>query len=265
MTALLFARREGSGPPLIILHGLFGSSRNWAAQARQLGERWRVSALDLRNHGNSPWRDNMSYPAMAGDVLHHLDTAGYPEVVLVGHSMGGKAAMALSLMAPERVSALVVVDMAPVAYTSRLDAYASGLDAYVEAMQAVDLSGITRRGEVDRALSEAVPDPNLRGFLLQNLVAEDGRFHWRLNLAVLGQEMASIMGFPEDLAAASYQGPVCFISGEQSPFVQPGHRALIASMFPKAEFAPIAGAGHWVHAEAPDAFMQSLTGFLDRH
>jgi pimeloyl-ACP methyl ester carboxylesterase len=200
----------------------------------------------------------MSYPAMAGDVLHHLDTAGYPEVVLVGHSMGGKAAMALSLMAPERVSALVVVDIAPVVY-------AAGLDDYVEVMQAVDLSGITRRGEVDLALSEAVPDPNLRGFLLQNLVAEDGRFHWRLNLAVLGQEMASIMGFPEDLAAASYQGPVCFISGEQSPFVQPGHRALIASMFPEAEFAPIAGAGHWVHAEAPDAFMQSLTGFLDRH
>ena len=257
-TALLFARSEGSGPPLIILHGLFGSSLNWAAQARQLGERWSVSALDLRNHGNSPWRDGMDYQAMAGDVLRYLDTAGYPEVVLVGHSMGGKAAMALSLMAPERVSALVVVDMAPVAY-------ASGLDVYVEAMQAVDLSGITRRGEVDRALSEAVPDPNLRGFLLQNLVAENGRFHWRLNLAVLGQEMASIMGFPEELTTASYAGPVCFISGEQSPYVQPGHRALIASMFPKAEFAPLAGAGHWVHAEAPEAFMQSLTGFLNRH
>ena len=257
-TALLFARSEGSGPPLIILHGLFGSSRNWAAQARQLGERWSVSALDLRNHGNSPWRDGMDYQAMAGDVLRYLDTAGYPEVVLVGHSMGGKAAMALSLMAPERVSALVVVDMAPVAY-------ASGLDVYVEAMQAVDLSGITRRGEVDRALSEAVPDPNLRGFLLQNLVAENGRFHWRHNHAVLGQEMASIMGFPEELTTASYAGPVCFISGEQSPYVQPGHRALIASMFPKAEFAPLAGAGHWVHAEAPEAFMQSLTGFLNRH
>ncbi len=262
MTALsalaLEAERSGQGAPVILLHGLFGSASNWRTVTKALAGRYSVHALDLRNHGASPWSDEMSYQAMAEDLRAYLAAQALGPVVLVGHSMGGKAAMALSLMAPDRVSALVVVDMAPVAY-------ASGLDAYVEAMQAVDLSGITRRGEVDRALSEAVPDPNLRGFLLQNLVAENGRFHWRLNLAVLGQEMASIMGFPEALTTASYQGPVCFISGEQSPFVQPGHRALIASMFPKAEFASIAGAGHWVHAEAPDAFMQSLTGFLDRH
>lgn len=253
----LFARCEGSGPPLVILHGLFGSSRNWASQSRQLAADWQVAALDVRNHGDSPWSEDMSYRAMAGDVLAYLDRAGLSDAVMLGHSMGGKAAMATALLAPERVCALVVVDMAPVRYVS-------GLERYVAAMQAVDLNGMTRRAEVDRAMSAAVPDRNLRSFLLQNLVSEQQNFHWRLNLDVLGRSLSQIMDFPEDLAALRYDGPACFISGAASPYVGEAQLPAIRRLFPQATFDAIAGAGHWVHAEAPDVFMQSLKGFLNR-
>jgi len=253
----LFARCEGSGPPLVILHGLFGSSRNWASQSRRLAARWQVAALDLRNHGESPWSAEMSYTAMAGDVVSYLDAAGLAEAVVLGHSMGGKAAMAAALSTPARLRALVVVDMAPVRY-------ASGLEQYVEAMRAVDLRGATRRAEVDRALSEAVPDRDLRGFLLQNLVSEDRQFRWRLNLEALGRNMSEIMDFPEDLLARRYDGPACFIYGAASPYVGIERQAAIRRLFPAADFVPIAGAGHWVHAEAPEAFMTALEGFLDR-
>lgn len=253
----LFARREGKGPPLVILHGLFGSSRNWSSQSRLLAASWQVSALDVRNHGESPWSEDMSYPAMAGDVLAYLDAAGLTDAVVLGHSMGGKAAMATALLAPSRVRALVVVDMAPVRY-------ASGMERYVDAMQAVDLTGLTRRTEVDRALSDTVPDRNLRAFLLQNLLVEGQRLRWRLNLDVLGRRMAQIMDFPEELAGRRYDGPSCFISGAASPYVGDNQHAAIRRFFPQAAFDAIPGAGHWVHAEAPEAFMQSLTAFLNR-
>jgi pimeloyl-ACP methyl ester carboxylesterase len=253
----LFARCEGSGPPLVILHGLFGSSRNWASQSRRLAATWQVCALDLRNHGDSPWAEDMSYPAMADDILAYLDRAGFSQAVILGHSMGGKAAMAAALTAPERVRALVVVDMAPVRY-------ASGMERYVDAMQAVELRGVTRRADVDRAMSEAVPERALRAFLLQNLVAEKPIFRWRLNLDVLGRSMAEIVDFPKDFPAKRYDGPAAFIYGEASPYVGPDRAPEIERLFPAADLLSVAGAGHWVHAEAPEAFMVALESFLDR-
>lgn len=254
MAVELAATEQGKGPPLVMLHGLFGSARNWASIAKRLAERRRVFALDMRNHGASPWADDMDYGAMAEDVCAFLDAAGLDRTALLGHSMGGKAAMLAALRHPGRIERLVVVDVAPAAYRPVLG-------AYVEAMQAVDLAGCTRRAEVDAQLRPAVPDPAVRQFLLQNLVAEDGRLRWRLNLDAIGRAMPAISGFPEP-PDRSYDGPALFVAGGRSDYVRPEHEATIRRLFPRATVARVEDAGHWVHAEQPDAFLRTVEPFL---
>jgi pimeloyl-ACP methyl ester carboxylesterase len=245
----------GAGPPLVVLHGLFGSGRNWASIARQLGESHRVFTLDLRNHGESPWAETMSYPEMAEDVAAFLTHNGLDGATVLGHSMGGKAAMVLALDQGERVGRLIVVDIAPVAYRhSHLD--------LIEAMRAVDLDAVSRRGEVDAALADAVPDPGLRAFLLHNLVSEAGRLRWRINLAALGDNMASLIGYPGDLDGNQYAGPALFLAGADSDYLGAEHSPRIRSLCPAAEIDAIAGAGHWVHAEQPRAFLARVQAFL---
>ncbi|MEM7171299.1 MAG: alpha/beta fold hydrolase [Pseudomonadota bacterium] len=258
MTAVaLFGRQQGQGPPIVILHGLFGASRNWSQVLGRLAPDWTAAALDLRNHGQSPWSNDMSYGAMAEDLLAYMDGQGWSQAVLLGHSMGGKAAMALALTAPERVRALVVVDMAP-------RAYESGLDRYIHALTELDLTGLTRRGEVDQALAPTVPEKGLRDFLLQNLLWDRDHFTWRLNLAVLERAMADLVDFPEDLQARCFAGPAHFISGARSDYVREGDRPHIRKLFPKAGFQVVPEAGHWVHAEAPEPFFAALSSYLAR-
>jgi pimeloyl-ACP methyl ester carboxylesterase len=245
----------GAGPPLIVLHGLFGSSRNWAGIARQLGETHRVFTLDLRNHGASPWAETMTYREMAADVAAFLAGHGLEGATVLGHSMGGKTAMLLALERGDLVGRLIVVDIAPVAYGhSHLP--------HIEAMRAVDLSSAARRGEVDRALQDAVPDPGLRGFLLHNLASEEGRLRWRINLAGLGDNMDALIGYPDDLEGLGYNGPTLFLAGATSDYLQTAHHAKIRTLFPAAEIDAIADAGHWVHAEQPQAFLARLRTFL---
>lgn len=254
--ALALAHQEaGSGPPLVILHGLFGSGRNWTRVARQLGAAWQVYALDLRNHGESPWSDDVSYSAMAGDVLAFLDRQGIGQATVVGHSMGGKTAMALALEHPERVRDLVVVDIAP----SR---YALAFQAYVDAMQALDLSSLSRRAEADAGLQSAVPDSGIRAFLLQNLIVKDGHLSWRLNLPALSAGMPSISAFPDELSERSYGGRSLFLGGGLSDYIRLEHHAVIARLFPKASIEMVPGVGHWIHAEAPEAFLAHLDAFF---
>ncbi|MGQ9366055.1 alpha/beta fold hydrolase [Azospirillum sp. A39] len=250
----LEAGESVGGTPLLVLHGLFGSARNWQSIARQLGERHHVYALDLRNHGGSPWSDVMDYPAMAADLLRFLDDRGFARAAVVGHSMGGKAAMTLALQHPQRVERLVVVDIAPVAYTHTHA-------PYVAAMKAADLQGCSRRSEVDAQLADAVPDPALRAFLMQNLVQEHGRFRWRLNLDALAAGMTELIGFP-DLGAARYDGPTLFVGGSRSDYITPDTAPAIAAAFPAARTAMLPDAGHWLHAERPEAFTAILEGFL---
>ena len=245
----------GDGPPLVILHGLFGSARNWRAIARGLAGRHRVFCLDLRNHGESPWADEMSYAAMAGDVRAFLAAQDIAGAAIMGHSMGGKVAMTLALESPELVGALIAVDIAPVVRPPELR-------TYVQAMAAIDLSTVGRRAEVGALLAPSVPDRSVRAFLLQNLVAEGGRLRWRLNLEAIDAQMEAIGGFPDALLDRRYGGPTHFIAGAQSNYIRPEHRDLVLRLFPAVTMSVIAGAGHWVHAERPESFLHAVARFL---
>ncbi len=250
---------EGAGRKLVILHGLLGAARNWMAIAKRLGQDHEVHALDLRNHGRSPWIDGMSYREMAGDVAAYIETHDLGRPTVVGHSMGGKAAMALALDAPERVGRLLVADIAPVAYSR--GGRTSFLD-YIDAMAALDLAAVARRADADRLLADEIEDRAIRGFLLQNLVADDaGGFRWRCNLSALDDGMADILGFPDETATPAYDGPTLFLAGGDSAYIKREHRPLIQSLFPGARFASLKDAGHWLHADQPRPFMDAVRMF----
>lgn len=256
MSAIQLAVTEyGAGPPLAILHGLFGSGRNWRSIAQQLAARHRILAFDLRNHGASPWAEAMSYPEMVEDLRASLGAHGIANTALLGHSMGGKVAMLAALLYPDEVDRLVVVDIAPVQSPPTLL-------AYVQAMQAGDLRSITRRSEVDAALAEAVPDPAERAFLLQNLIIDSGTARWRINLEAIERDFPAIIGFPDLPAATAYSGPTLFVAGARSGHVRPEHEPVIRRLFPQARIARIEAAGHWVHAEQPQAFLRAVEPFL---
>ncbi|MEM6387478.1 MAG: alpha/beta fold hydrolase [Pseudomonadota bacterium] len=234
--------------PVLIAHGLYGSARNWGAIAKRLSSDRTVTAVDMRNHGESPWYNRHGYEDMAADLAAVLET---PHDV-VGHSMGGKAVMALALTEPDRVRRLVVADIAPVTYDHTQM-------PMIEAMRGVDLSQIVTRRDADEQLATAIDDASVRAFLLQSLDVQAKR--WRLNLDVLADEMPKIIGFPT--VNGQFEGPALFLSGAESDYVMPEHRAAIKNLFPKARFAKIPGAGHWLHADQPRAFEAALLAFLD--
>jgi pimeloyl-ACP methyl ester carboxylesterase len=239
-------------PPLVIVHGLFGSSRNWSAIAKRLAADRQVVAVDLRNHGDSPRSADNDYPAMAGDLAETIESLG-GTADLLGHSMGGKAAMVLALSEPERLRRLIVADMAPVAYDrTQLP--------YVEAMQAVDLAKVTRRAEAEAALAEAVPEPGVRAFLAQNVAVGPDGAAWKLNLPVLGAEMPKIMGWPD--IGGRFDGPTLFVTGASSDYVLPDALPRIRDLFPAARVEAIPDAGHWLHADRPAAFIAAVQSFL---
>jgi len=255
MTVELARQEAGQGPPLVILHGLFGQARNWAGIAKGLADRRRTIALDLRNHGASPWAEEMDYPAMAADVAAAIEALPEGAAELVGHSMGGKAAMLVALQRPELVRRLVVADIAPKAYQR------GSLLPYVEAMAAVDPSTAGSRKEVDAALADSVTDPGIRQFLMSNLVRGDGGgFRWTLNLAAIRAAMPALTGWPD--VRGSYDGPTLFLAGEKSDYVADADLAAIREPFPQAELERVPGAGHWIHAEAPQATLDALRRFL---
>jgi esterase len=239
-------------PPLVIVHGLFGSARNWGVIARRLSESRRVLAVDLRNHAGAFWAPSHGYDDLARD-LAELIAAELGRADLLGHSMGGKAAMMLALTDPDRVSRLVVADIAPVAYSH-------SQSHLIHAMRGLDLTGLTSRSEADRRLAAAIADPATRAFLLQSLDLKSQPPRWRLNLDVLEAEMDRITGWPEP--AGRFDGPTLFLSGARSDYVRPEHRAKIKSLFPAARFAKIPGAGHWLHADRPRAFEAAVAAFL---
>jgi len=256
MSVVLKAEEYGDGEPVAILHGLFGSARNWATIARHLATTYRVIAFDLRNHGGSPWADAMDYREMAEDVCAAMQARGYKRYALVGHSMGGKVAMAAALTEPQAVEKLVIVDIAPVTYPT------SPYRAYVRAMRALDLGAVTRRREIDARLAETVHESAERAFLLQNLVFDNDTPHWRINLAALEPALSALAGFPAFPAGTSYNRPALFIAGGKSAALRPEHEAAVTALFPAAVIVRIAKAGHWVHADAPEAFLALAEPFL---
>lgn len=238
-------------PSLLIAHGLYGSARNWGVIAKRLSDTRQVIAVDMRNHGDSPWTDTHSYPEMAADLAEVIVAQGGPCDVL-GHSMGGKAAMTLALQNPALVNRLIVADIAPVAYEhSQI--------RYVDALKAVDLGGVQKRSDAAARLEPLVDDASLIPFFLQSLDVAAGR--WRLNLDTLARAMPDIMGFPT--ASAHYDGPALFLTGALSDYVTRAHRDGIKRLFPKARFAKIPGAGHWLHAEKPREFEAALRTWLE--
>jgi esterase len=257
MSVALSSRENGQGRPLILLHGLFGSARNWHSFSTRLADRFRIHALDLRNHGESPWADEMNYLAMAEDVASFITARGLTPAAVMGHSMGGKTAMALALQHSQLVERLIVLDIAPVVYE---DTHTP----YIRAMQNIDVGSLTRRSEAEAVLKEAVPEESIRSFLLQNLVQRESRFEWRVNLASLASHMPEILGFPRALLNQSYSGPTCVIYGSLSDYVQVPHRDLFRRMFPNVEFQPISDARHWVHVDQPQALADRVMAFLAR-
>jgi esterase len=249
---ILNAIQAGEGPPVVLLHGLFGAARNFGATQRAMAPRFRVIALDMRNHGDSPHEADMRYPALATDVHETLLALGIETAAVIGHSMGGKAAMAMALRWPEQVGRLLVSDIAPVAYQH-------GNTAFTAAMRAIPLTpGLTRR-QADAALAEAVPDQTLRPFLLQNLQfgAEP---RWRIGLEEIAVAVPDLEGWTD--LPGTYQGPCLFVTGAHSNYVLPEHRPVIRSQFPAARFIAIKNAGHWVHADNPAGFLSVVEAFL---
>ncbi len=253
----LHFRRYGDAadPPIVLLHGLFGSSSNWGSIAKYLAERYFVLVPDLRNHGQSPHDPDISYRAMVGDLLGLFDAQHINAATLVGHSMGGKVSMHLALNYPQRVSALAVVDMSPVSYPHDFDNILAGFDA-------VDLQLVKNRSEADAQMATQIHARGIRAFLLQNLVKQTEGWGWRLNLEALAARQAEITGFPEQPDGASYDGPASFIYGELSDYVKPAYLTTIKRFFPNAGLCPVAAAGHWVYAEQPEGFRDCLEAFL---
>jgi pimeloyl-ACP methyl ester carboxylesterase len=268
----LAARTVGeAGPRVVFVHGLFGQGRNWTTIAKGLAENHRVTLVDLPNHGHSPWTDRVDYADMAGLLAAELELLGEP-VTLVGHSMGGKVAMTLALRRPELLRALVVVDIAPSVYpisggrTDDPDEEASPFAAYIAAMRALDLDTLETRQDADDALRSVVPSRMVRGFLLQSLVRDglgtDGGWRWRLNLELLERDLGALRGFPEPPAGAHFDGPVLWIAGANSTYVLPEDRPRMEQLFPSTRLVRIKNAGHWVHSEQPEVFLETLRRFL---
>jgi pimeloyl-ACP methyl ester carboxylesterase len=210
----------------------------------------------MRNHGDSPWHDSHGYEEMAADLAQVIDAHG-GQADLLGHSMGGKAAMAAALLYPGRVARLIVADMAPVAY-----GHAASQRANITAMRALDLTGLTSRAEADRRLAAHLDDPMLRGFFLHSLDLRADPPRWRLNLDVLDRDMDRIVGWPD--STARFDGPALFVAGATSAYVLPEHRRAILAAFPAARLVRIPGAGHWLHADRPEAFAETVAVWLAR-
>lgn len=244
------------GPLVVFLHGLFGQGRNWTQIGKAIAADHRVLLVDLPHHGRSPWADSFDYVAIADEVAGLLDEPA----TIVGHSMGGKVAMLLALRHPEQVQRLCVVDMSPVDYPR-----AREFEGYVQAMKAMDLDAIKTRDDAEAALTPAAPDPGVRAFLLQNLRREGSGWRWQANLDVLGRDLAKLAGWPEEqLDGAVYDGPVLWLAGEDSPYIADEYAPAMDRWFPRNRRVTVKGAGHWVHSEKPEVFVEVLTRFLAR-
>lgn len=249
----LFSRAYGGTghPPLVILHGLLGSSRNWQTAARLLTERYEVHALDLRNHGQSPHAEDMSYAAQATDVCAWIDGLGRGPVTLLGHSMGGKVAMRVACGFPNVVARLVVADIAVHAYPPRWE-------REFAAMRALDLDALGSRGAAEQALEASISDWAFRKFLCTNLDRDpEGRLRWSVNLDRLQASLPEL--FRKSIAEdAVFDAPCRFLRGERSRFVVDEDWPEIQRHFPRADLVTIPGAGHNVHFDAPQVFSEAL-------
>jgi pimeloyl-ACP methyl ester carboxylesterase len=248
---------QGEGAPLVILHGLFGWKRNWAGLTTQFAKTHRVLVIDARNHGESPNVPEMNYDAMAGDLIQFIEVQVGGPARVMGHSMGGKAAMVAALSRPELFEQLIICDIAPVSYQHTYH-------DHLKAMQGVDLVNIARRQDADVALAGSIPQADVRGLLLQNLERANGEgFQWRINLDAIAAGHDHLTAFPEIPEGQKFEGPTLFIRGSTSDYVSDQYEPKIQPLFPNARIETVEGAGHWLHAEKPEDFFEKAQAFLD--
>jgi pimeloyl-ACP methyl ester carboxylesterase len=248
-------REIGSGQPLIILHGLFGSSDNWQTQAKKFAVYFRVILVDLRNHGHSNWDPDTSYQAMASDIIELIRDLALEKIILVGHSMGGKVAMLTTQLNPKLIDKLIVVDMG-------IKGYPPHHQHILEGIHAVKLEGVSSRSEADKELNKYIQSEGIKQFLLKNLYwKEKGQLAWRMNVAVLEASMDQIL---EPIPETEVFTPTLFIRGELSNYILDEDISDIENLFPDSQYITISQAGHWVHAEKPDEFVDAVLGFCLR-
>ncbi|TVR74556.1 MAG: alpha/beta fold hydrolase [Marinilabiliales bacterium] len=262
----LFYRKTGSGRPLIILHGLYGSSDNWMSVAKSLSGHFEVWLPDLRNHGRSPHDRNHTYEMIRNDILEFIDDAGIEKPVIIGHSMGGKAAMCFAQHHPDRIEKLIVADIAPKSYKDLYREEPLNHHDILQAMKKADVSSAGTRRDVDDMLQATIKSARIRGFLMKNLDrGDDGSYRWTLNLDVLIKELDNIMDgvnsdcFDPEFPLTGF--PVLFIRGGKSAYVLDEDIEVIERIFPSAKIVTINGAGHWLHAEQPAAFVEAVLEF----
>lgn len=250
----LHFRERGDGPPLIILHGLFGSLENWGHISQQLADSFRVISVDQRNHGQSPHDSTMNYSALTDDLREFMDDLNLTSAHLLGHSMGGKTAMQFALTFPKRVNRLVVVDMAP-------RGYAPKHELIFAALLALDLKRYETRAQVEEALTPKIPELGVRRFLLKGLAKNaEGAFTWRFNLPTLREHYDKLTATLE--VQGTFEKPALFLRGGESDYICEEDQAMIRKLFPNARIATIPGASHWLHAEAPEPFLEVTRKFL---
>lgn len=244
----------GQGPPLIILHGLFGSLDNWMTHARKLSEAFTVYLLDQRNHGKSPHSDAWSYPLMAEDLHEFMSREGIYASNLLGHSMGGKTVIQFAMQYPDQIGKLIVADMG-------VKSYPPHHTEIISALKAVDLSQVQSRNEVDSLLQAGIKEFGVRQFLLKGLGRdEEKNFAWKFNLNVLSEKYEEVLAPIE--FTYPFEGPTLFIHGGKSQYVLEEDKEEIRSYFPSVVFDKMPSAGHWLHAEAPDEFITKVRDFL---
>ncbi len=254
----LFYRHFGEGQPLIILHGIFGISDNWATLGKRLAEKFSVYIPDMRNHGQSPHSPTFNYISMADDLLEFIEDNQLEKPIIIGHSMGGKVAMTFALEHPDMVDKLVIVDISLRKYPGRNVHF-----DMISAMMAINFENITSRGEVESLLETTIPDKRIRLFVLKNLYRKTRHsFAWRLNLQAISANMESIFEGIEN--SSVYLGPSLFIKGGKSDYIIESDYPLIHKNFPGAVIQTIEGASHWVHADSPDELCRLFSLFLGK-
>jgi len=250
----LFHRESGQGQPVVMLHGIFGSSDNWLTHSRMLSENYKTFALDLRNHGQSPHDALFDYPAMVEDVVQFIDGHALTNPVVIGHSMGGKVAMNLAVAHPDKLEKLIVVDIAPKPYDMSDYIFLKGLNA-------IPITEVTTRQEADEALAAYVEEADVRQFLLKNLQRKsEGGFKWKLNLPAISANILNI-GLPLQFEG-KFEKPTLFVRGSRSNYIKDHDMESIQEIFPKAQFETL-DAGHWVPAEQPKEFVEVVRRFIE--
>jgi esterase len=264
----LFFRKSGAGDPVIILHGLYGSSDNWYSVARELASENTVYLVDQRNHGNSPHHPDHTYEVMREDLKAFMHRHGLSKSIIIGHSMGGKAALAFGIKYPEKVRKMIVIDISPLDYGKHHNSTENTIhERIIRAMLSIIPDVLASREEADKLLQKSIAPPAIRQFLLKNLKRNpEGKFYWGLNLQAIADNLPAIFAsvIPDNMDSQQIipRFPLLFIKGEYSGYIKKHDEKAIHDFFPWARLVTIQGAGHWVHAEQPEALLNAVHGFI---